>query len=39
MKNEKIIYESAKLEIVLLEEADVITTSGAFNGEEDSIRK
>ncbi len=38
MKNEKIIYEEAKLEIVLLSDADVITTSMAFDGEEDDPR-
>ena len=35
----KITYEEAKLQVVSLETSDVITTSGAFNGEEDSIRK
>lgn len=37
MKNEKIIYEEAKLEIVLLSDADLITTSTAFDGEEDEL--
>ena len=37
MKNEKIIYEEAKLEIVLLSDADVIATSTAFDGEEDDL--
>ena len=37
--SEKKIYEAASVEIVTLDNADVISTSGAFNGEEDSIRK
>lgn len=37
MTNEKKIYEEAKVEIVLLSEADVIATSTAFEGEEDDL--
>ena len=39
MKDVKIVYEEAKLEVVLLSDADVITTSMAFDGEEDKIKK
>lgn len=38
MTNEKMIYEEAKVEIVLLSEADVIATSFAFDGEEDDFK-
>ena len=30
-------YEEIKIEIVALSEKDVITTSGAFNGRDDTI--
>ena len=36
MKN-KISYEPISIEITPLKRADVITTSGAFNGEEDAV--
>jgi hypothetical protein len=38
MTNEKMIYEEAKVEIVLLSEVDVIATSFAFEGEDDDLR-
>lgn len=34
----KIIYEEPSLKVILLDSADVISTSGAFNGEDDTIR-
>ena len=38
MTNEKKIYEDAKVEIVLLSEVDVITTSFGFDGEDDDLK-
>lgn len=37
MRNEKIKYEEPKLEVIVFEAADIITTSGdeGFLGEED----
>ena len=35
MKN---TYVTAELKLVSLESSDIITTSGAFNGEEDKIK-
>ena len=32
MKNEKLLYQAAKLNIVILEDSDVIRTSGDGNG-------
>jgi hypothetical protein len=33
----KLTYESVNLEIILLPESDVITTSTPFNGEDDHL--
>lgn len=35
--NTKTVYEPLSIEITLLHGADVITTSGAFNGLEDVV--
>ena len=35
MTNEKIVYEEAKVEIVLLSDADVIATSAFTSGDDD----
>ena len=32
-----LLYEDVMIEIVLIDSADVITSSSAFDGEEDSI--
>lgn len=38
MENNKINYEEAKIEIILLENYDIITTSdSAFDGEDDNL--
>ena len=35
--NNKPVYEEVKIEIILLNGADIITSSSAFDGEEDRI--
>ena len=35
--NNKLVYEEVKIEVVLLNSSDIITTSSAFNGGEDLI--
>lgn len=35
--NNKLVYEEVKIDVILLNSADIITLSGAFDGEEDSI--
>ena len=35
--NNKLIYEEVKIEVVLLNSSDIITSSSAFDGDEDGI--